>query len=646
MNNEEFIDVKTLRPFRRFIYTIGALPSSYLMSMTYEEQLIWFCNYLEKTVIPAIDNNGLAVEELQAKYIELKSYIDHYFDNLDVQEEINNKLDDMAESGQLEEIIAQYLNMTSLFTFNSIEELKDSEDLINNSKAIVYGTNDYKDGGFKEFIIKDTTDLEVDNKKVFQLDSGKYAIVVNESIFKNNVTYKRFRYEDTNCFIVDVSKLDKYGNRNIFKIGIANDYIGDDHKESTMHFAQRKNTTICTNAGVFNLESPYQIWGACIINGEIVVNNPVPQDEGLYYFTIDDEGHFGYVDQDVTPATMIANGVKNAIMGFFPLIVDGQIFNHGEHYLNGLHPRLVYCENFDGSQFIFACEGRLYENVGLDFTDIQTYLMNNYPNIKFAMALDGGGSLSVNVFKQKLNISLDDNLTTDREVPYFIYLSNENATNTEQDDLNLILDTLSEQVYHLQTELNTLKNIYSSKLNIIGDTLYPEINVFTNGDTSQYTGRISFERGGVSFQATDGNNENPENVLIASRQGLTSYDGLIGVWLNKGKRIANCNDTTLKSGLYYTDNNTLNSPYTYCAVLYLNYYDNNIIEYFIPTSAYGTILMRRYNGSTWSAPYSNMACATADRNNEYRGVMMFDTTLGKPIWYNGTNWVDASGNIV
>ena len=50
MNNEELIDVKTLRPFRRFIYTIGALPSSYLISMTYEEQLIWFCNYLEKTV--------------------------------------------------------------------------------------------------------------------------------------------------------------------------------------------------------------------------------------------------------------------------------------------------------------------------------------------------------------------------------------------------------------------------------------------------------------------------------------------------------------------------------------------------------------------------------------------------------------------
>lgn len=28
------------------------------------------------------------------------------------------------------------------------------------------------------------------------------------------------------------------------------------------------------------------------------------------------------------------------------------------------------------------------------------------------------------------------------------------------------------------------------------------------------------------------------------------------------------------------------------------------------------------------------------------GTMFFDTTLGKPIWWNGTNWVDATGSQV
>ena len=45
------------------------------------------------------------VEELTTAFNTLKDYVDHYFDNLDVQEEINNKLDDMAEDGTLSEIL-------------------------------------------------------------------------------------------------------------------------------------------------------------------------------------------------------------------------------------------------------------------------------------------------------------------------------------------------------------------------------------------------------------------------------------------------------------------------------------------------------------------------------------------------------------
>lgn len=107
--NNDLIDVKKLRPFTRFCMTIGELPSSYLISMTYEEQLIWFCNYLEKTVIPTVNNNGEAVTELQNLYAELKNYVDHYFDNLDIQEEVNNKLDKMVEDGTFDTIINQEL---------------------------------------------------------------------------------------------------------------------------------------------------------------------------------------------------------------------------------------------------------------------------------------------------------------------------------------------------------------------------------------------------------------------------------------------------------------------------------------------------------------------------------------------------------
>lgn len=104
------IDINSLQPFTRFCCSIGAIPASYLVSMSYEEQLLWLCNYLENTVIPTVNNNGEAVAELQGLYTQLKNYVDNYFTNLDVQTEINNKLDEMAESGELTSIIAPYLD--------------------------------------------------------------------------------------------------------------------------------------------------------------------------------------------------------------------------------------------------------------------------------------------------------------------------------------------------------------------------------------------------------------------------------------------------------------------------------------------------------------------------------------------------------
>ena len=59
------------------LLTIGQLPTSYLISMTYEEQLLWLSNYLEKTLIPTMNelitafNN--AMYEIQENIGEIAS---------------------------------------------------------------------------------------------------------------------------------------------------------------------------------------------------------------------------------------------------------------------------------------------------------------------------------------------------------------------------------------------------------------------------------------------------------------------------------------------------------------------------------------------------------------------------------------------
>lgn len=105
MNTVETLD----SPFKHLVMTIGELPTTFVESMSYYEALAWLVNYMEKTLLPAVNGNAEATKELQEAFVELKNYVDNYLDNLDLQTDINNKLDAMAESGQLAEIINEQI---------------------------------------------------------------------------------------------------------------------------------------------------------------------------------------------------------------------------------------------------------------------------------------------------------------------------------------------------------------------------------------------------------------------------------------------------------------------------------------------------------------------------------------------------------
>ena len=67
---------------------------------------------LMKAMNDTISNQNKVEEDMSKLYgafIELQTYIDNYFENLDVQEEINNKLDEMVNDGTLEKLINETL---------------------------------------------------------------------------------------------------------------------------------------------------------------------------------------------------------------------------------------------------------------------------------------------------------------------------------------------------------------------------------------------------------------------------------------------------------------------------------------------------------------------------------------------------------
>ena len=92
----------------------GLIPTEFKQCMTWEEQVLWLFKFLNETVIPAVNTDIQNAEKLATDFAALSAYVDDYFDNLDVQEEVNNKLDELAQSGELEEMIGSYLDFANI----------------------------------------------------------------------------------------------------------------------------------------------------------------------------------------------------------------------------------------------------------------------------------------------------------------------------------------------------------------------------------------------------------------------------------------------------------------------------------------------------------------------------------------------------
>lgn len=130
-------------------------------------------------LISVINKQNTVIEEYIQKFIELKDYVDDYFENLDVQEEINNKLDDMAEHGELAEIISAYLQMKAVLGFDTPTELKGATNLIAGSYAKTYGYKRKGDGVYDLYYVRDVDVSDInDNYNVIILTEDPTLVAI------------------------------------------------------------------------------------------------------------------------------------------------------------------------------------------------------------------------------------------------------------------------------------------------------------------------------------------------------------------------------------------------------------------------------------------------------------------------------------
>lgn len=153
-------------------------------ALTNYELLCKVVEYLNKVIA----NENVQNESIIALYNAfntLKDYVDNYFENLDVQEEINDKLDEMAEDGTLQEIVADYLNSKAIFGFDTVADMKEASNLIDGSYAKTLGYHEKNDDGASLYKIRTiTNDDVVDEMQIIELANDN---LIAEWVNENNV---------------------------------------------------------------------------------------------------------------------------------------------------------------------------------------------------------------------------------------------------------------------------------------------------------------------------------------------------------------------------------------------------------------------------------------------------------------------------
>ena len=179
MNKEINYNYK-LPPFKWFCLTNFPFIEADFDALTYYELLCKVVQYLNDLNVKT-NEIGEQTENLTNAFNELKNYVDTYFDNLDVQEEINNKLDDMVESGEFEEILNNLKYYQSNINYNKIYQ-----QLFKNGDNVYGGISHYFVQGFT--MISD----EIGCFTLISNDQDDYAKIIVMNIYTGEVIKENY----------------------------------------------------------------------------------------------------------------------------------------------------------------------------------------------------------------------------------------------------------------------------------------------------------------------------------------------------------------------------------------------------------------------------------------------------------------------
>lgn len=380
MNNFEY---KKIYPFKWFV-----LQNFPFIEADFDAITNWqlFCKLGEEInkLINSENSLGNQVETLTNAFIELQNYVNNYFENLDIQEEVNNALDEMAQSGELDRVIENYVDYCYI-----IKEIEKIDIYNKNGKTNVTifhipnkdnkGNNINLKHGFSNDVIHDTevveTPTEFSKRKNATLTTNASIASVEPSSPNYNKILGLIIHDgqvvtDTREFY----PVPGIGWQGRYILGLKNNGL-------LQSYVGNANAQDLINDGV--VES-FQGFMPLLIDGNNTRNS-------LLNTTLWAEPTFAETE-DETP---IKNKVYFIIQnGKYVAVYNIPNFSSGVTYYeqtnNDRYPRQIIAQNTVSKDFyILSCSGKGKEtNLGLTIEEAIGYLLNM--GCSFAYLLDQG----------------------------------------------------------------------------------------------------------------------------------------------------------------------------------------------------------------------------------------------------------------